>query len=244
MKFYEFKEDEKRVDIFNERWYPIEINGTIKWLRNVTTILGVVDKGYNHDEWLKQTGYNSEIIIDRAGRFGTAFHQLAERYLLEETIKYHDCLFLGEQTSTALWERFMLWLDFWKELNEKHVVTYKPEGIEYICHSEKYNYAGTVDLCATVDGINTLFDWKTGKNIYKKDKRQQIAYMAATNTTQAKLIHIPAVKPNQKGYRITDVEFTDKQFKLFLSIKDVFEDEHKDKPKILTLPLEVNIKEK
>jgi len=240
LKFYEFKEDEKRVDIFNERFYKVGD----KFYRNVTTILGIIHPGENINEWYKNVGHNANIIIDRAGKFGTAFHQLVERYLLEETVKYHDNQYLGDQTATALWERFMIWLDFWKELNEKHKVEYKPEGIEYICHSDKYEYAGTVDLIAKLDGIATIFDWKTGNYVGKKDKRQQIAYLGATKLKSAKLVHIPAKKPNQKGYKITDIEFTEKQFKLFLSIKDVFEDENKDQPKVLSLPLEVNIKEK
>jgi len=242
LKFYEFKEDEKKVDIFSERWYKIED----KFYRNVTTILGIIDKGYNYAEWLKQTGFNSEIIVDRAGKFGTAFHQLVERYLLEETVKYHDFAYLGEQTSTALWERFMLWLDFWKELNGKHKVTYKPEGVEFICHSSKYEYAGTVDLIARVDDILTLFDWKTGNYVGEKEKLQLTAYMYATNIgePQAKIIHIPAKKPNKKGYRTIDVPFDKDMFDLFLASKKLFDSQNKDEPKVLTLPLEVNIKEK
>ena len=63
------------------------------------------------------------------------------------------------------------------------------------------------------------------------------------NVRTAKLVHIPAVKPNKKGYRITEVEYSDDLFDLFLSTKKVFDLENKDKPKILTLPLEINKKE-
>ena len=167
MKFYEFSEDEKRVDIFNERFYKIGD----KFYRNVTTILGIIDKGYNYAEWLKQTSYNSEIIMDRAGKFGTAFHELVEKFLLGETVKYHDNNFLGDQTATALWERFIIWIDFWKELNKDHKVEYKPEGVEYICHSDKHKYAGTIDLVARIDGELEIFDWKTGNFLGNKEKQ-------------------------------------------------------------------------
>ena len=237
MKFYKFDEDEKRIDIFNERFYKIGD----KFYRNVTTILGIIDKGYNYAEWLKQTGYNSEIIVDRAGKFGSAFHELVERFLLKETVKYHDNNFLGDQTATALWERFIIWLDFWEELNKEHKVEYKPEGVEYICHSSKYEYAGTVDLCATIDGVNTLFDWKTGNYVGEKEKLQLTAYMVATNVYQSRVIHIPAKKPNKKGYRITEVDYSDDRFNLFVATKKLFDSQNKDKPKVLTLPLEVNL---
>lgn len=237
MKFYEFNEDEKRIDIFNERFYKIGD----KFYRNVTTILGIIDKGYNYAEWLKQTGYNSEIIVDRAGKFGSAFHELVERFLLKETVKYHDNNFLGDQTATALWERFIIWLDFWKELNKEHKVEYKPEGVEYICHSTDYEYAGTVDLVAKVDGSVTLFDWKTGNYVGEKEKLQLTAYMFCLMKGQAKIIHIPAKKPNKKGYRITDVPFDTDMFDLFIATKRLFDNQNKDKPKVLTLPLEVNL---
>ena len=246
MKFYEFREDEKRVDIFNERFYKIGD----KFYRNVTTILNIVSKGVHYDEWLKQTGYNSEIIVDRAGKFGTAFHQLVERYLLEETVKYHDNQHLGDQTATALWERFMLWLDFWKELNEKHKVTYKPSGIEFICYDEVFEYAGTIDLVAGVDDKLEIFDWKTGNYLGNKEKLQMSAYMnalkemAGKEVSKANLIHLPAKKPNKKGYRVVEVENTDKLFNLFTATQQVFNSENKDQPKVLSLPLEVNIKEK
>ena len=76
MKFYSFREDEKKVDIFNERFYRHPETG--KFYRNVTTILGIISKGYNYDEWLKNNGHNAEIIVDRAGKFGTEFHKLVE----------------------------------------------------------------------------------------------------------------------------------------------------------------------
>jgi len=236
VKFYEFSEDEKRVDIFNERFYKIGD----KFYRNVTTILGIIDKGYNYAEWLKQTSYNSEIIMDRAGKFGTAFHELVEKFLLGETVKYHDNNFLGDQTATALWERFIIWIDFWKELNKDHKVEYKPEGVEYICHSDKHKYAGTIDLVARIDGELEIFDWKTGNFLGNKEKQQMTAYMDTIGAKKANLVHLPAKKPNKKGYKITEVEYSEDRFKLFLATKMVFESENKDQPKVLTLPLTIN----
>ena len=71
-------------------------------------------------------------------------------------------------------------------------------------------------------------------------KLQLTAYMGATNTTQAKIIHIPAKKPNKKGYRITSVDFDRNRFDLFVATKKLFDSQNKDQPKVLTLPLEIN----
>ena len=238
MKFYEFNEAEKRVDIFNERWYIHP--ETKKFYRNVTTILGVIDKGYNYEEWLKNNGHNSEIIVDRAGRFGTEFHKLVELFLNGETVKYFDLTFLGDRVSTELWERFNRWIDFWKELNEKYKVEYKPEGIEFVTFSEEFEYAGTIDLVARIDGEPAIFDWKTGNHLGNKEELQQIAYMNTLGIKKGFLIHIPATKPNKKGYRIKEINYSDEMFDLFLSTKKVFDMENTDKPKVLTLPLELN----
>ena len=248
MKFYEFNEDEKRVDIFNERFYKIGD----KFYRNVTTILGIIDKGYNYTEWLKQTGYNSEIIVDRAGKFGSMFHSMVEKYLKGEDIKYYDYVYLGESTATALWERFNVWIGFWKEFNEKYKVEVKPDLVEIICYSDINSYAGTCDLFCKVDGVLTVIDWKTGNSLDGAGARddaemQMCAYMRALEeqynkvVPQAKLIWLPHKYINQKGYRILDVDNSGELFDAFLAAKKLFERRNTDKPKVLSLPLEVNL---
>jgi len=238
MKFYEFDEGQKKVDIFNERYYKHPKTG--KFYRNVTTILGIIDKGYNYDEWLKNNGHNAEIIVDRAGKFGTEFHKLIELFLHGETVKYNELTYLGDRTSTELWERFNIWIEFWKELNSKYKVEYKPEGIEYVTFSEKHEYAGTIDLVCRLDGELTILDWKTGNYLGDKEKLQMTAYMDTLGCANAKLIHIPANKPNKKGYKIVDVDYSPKLFNLFLSTKAVFDMINTDQPKVLTLPLELS----
>ena len=79
----------------------------------------------------------------------------------------------------------MIWLDFWKELNEKHKISYNSKRVEYVCHSDQYEYAGTIDLVAKVDGIETIFDWKTGNYLGNKDKQQMTAYMHTINVKKA-----------------------------------------------------------
>ena len=236
MKFYEFREDEKRVDIFNERFYPRKLPGGIKYYRNVTTILGIIDKGYAFNEWLKNVGHNAEIIVDRAGRFGTDFHQMVESFLKKNDVKYN--FIIGDEVyKTSLWERFNIWLDFYKEIKPV------PKETEFVVYSDKYEYAGTADLITE----NQIFDWKTGSHIGNSEKLQQVAYMRAyeemtgIRLEKANLVHIPLQKPNKKGYRITEVPNSDELFELFLSTKKIFDMENSDKPKILTLPLEVNI---
>lgn len=237
MKFYEFDEKEKRVDIYNERWYIRKIGKNRKFYRNVTTILGVINKGYAYDEWLRNVGHNAEIILDRAGTFGTTFHSMIEKFLQGGTLTYYDYIHLGERTATDLWERFNTWHDFWLEFNKDHTVTYEPEGIEYIVYNDKYEYAGTVDFVCKVDGEPTIFDWKSSNDIHESYKQQMIAYMNPLGIKKAVLGWFPAKRPNEKGYRLIDVEYSEEKFELFVATKKVFDSENTDSPKVLTLPL-------
>lgn len=235
MKFYEFDKEQQRVDIFNERWYRHP--QTKEFYRNVTTILGVIDKGYGFEEFLKGNGFNADIIVKRAGDFGTIFHQMVETFLKGGTVSYYDYTNLGDSIATQLWERFSTWHDFWEELNREHVIEYKEEGVEYIVYNEEQGYAGTVDFICKVDGEPQIFDWKTGNNIYPTSKQQLIAYMNPLGIKKGNLVLIPREYINKKGYRITPVEYTKEEYDLFLATKKVFDANNKDKPKILTLPL-------
>ncbi len=242
MKFYQFDEDKKRIDVFSERWYHIDG----KFYKNVTTILGIIDKGYAFDEWLKSTGYNSEIIVDRAGKLGSGVHRLAELTLLGETVKYHD-LGLSEETSVAYWERYLRWASFWKEYMGK--IIYKKEAVEFICHSKKYEYAGTIDLLCNYDKELTIMDWKTGSSVHEEAYLQMSAYakaveeMFGTPVKKAIIVHLPFEKPNKKGYRLHEInkEEIELYFDKFLSAKNLFDWKVKEKPKFLSYPLELNL---
>lgn len=239
MKFYEFDEMQKRVDIFNERFYPRKIGKELKWYRNVTTILGIIDKGYNYDEWLKNVGHNAEIILDRSGKFGTDSHKLNEFFLNGNNVKFFDVQ--GEQQyTTAIWERFNIWVEWYKEAKINPVFT------ETIVYSDKYEYAGTVDCIGKLDNEIYLFDWKTGNYLSKEADLQMVAYMRAyeemsgVRVREANIVHYPLKKPNKKGYMIHKVENSDRLFDLFLKAKDLFDWKNADKPKLLTLPLEIS----
>lgn len=244
MKFYSFNEETKRVDVFNERFYFIDN----KWYRNVTTILGIIDKGYAYDEWLKSTGYNSEIIVDRAGKLGSAVHKLAELTLLGNTVKYYD-IGLSEEISVAYWERYLRWASFWKEYSDK--ITYKPEAVEFICHSKKHEYAGTIDLLCNYDKELTILDWKTGSSIHEEAYLQMSAYakaieeMFGTPVKKAILVHLPFEKPNKKGYRLHEIgqEEINLYFDKFLAAKKLSDWRNKERPRLLSYPLELNLEE-
>jgi PD-(D/E)XK nuclease superfamily len=75
-------------------------------------------------------------------------------------------------TDKAMWA-FMAWEDWKKSVNLKTI------WVEQTIWSDKYGYAGTMDLLAEVNGILTVVDWKTGKAIYPEAYLQNAAYRSA-----------------------------------------------------------------
>lgn len=242
MKKYCIDLDARRIDVFDERWYPITLEGgqTVD-LRNVTSILGIISKGYNFDEWLKNVGHNAEIIFDRAGTLGTNVHNLIERTLKGNKVSYDDSITVTE------WERFLIWCELWKEYTSKYKVEIDPALVETIVYDLDLKYAGTLDLLNKENNEWVMWDWKTGNNI-QKTPLQMIAYMRAAEKVHNIKIKkgyigwMPSRRPNKKGYRIIEVENSDVLFDLFVSTKKMFDHEHgKEKPKYKIYPMDITL---
>jgi len=76
---------------------------------------------------------------------------------------------IGAKASWA----FTQWLK-WKDS-----VKLKPILIEHTVYSKTYEYAGTMDLLADINGKLSVVDWKTGKAIYPEAILQNAAYRYA-----------------------------------------------------------------
>lgn len=101
-------------------------------------------------------------------------------------------------TDKAQWS-FMAWEDWARS------VDLKPIFVEQVVYSEKYSYAGTLDLMAEVNGKLTVLDWKTGKAVYPEAHLQNAAYRQAIremghgDPVQGIIVRLPKVE--------TDPEF-------------------------------------
>jgi hypothetical protein len=113
----------------------------------------------------KEKAHTKELA--KAGEIGSQVHSLIEWQLrlelLEEVSPSPE---IGPQAQLAYagWQR-------WRQ-----TVKLKPIWIERPVHSKTYGYAGTADLLAEVDGVETLLDWKSGKAIYAEAWLQNAAY--------------------------------------------------------------------
>ena len=237
-----FNEEAKRIDVMDERWYEIKAGGETHTLRSVTTFLEVFPKDYGFKQWLKAAGFNADLVLERSAQFGSAVHSLIERALKGETVTYYDGMEIG------VWERFLIWLDWWEEFNSEHEVKWSADFVEMITYDLKLGYAGTVDLIARVDGEVEVFDWKTGNYVGDEAEIQISAYAKSvakqlkTDVSKGNIIHVPQKKPNKKGYRVYEVTDIETNFDDFLHTQELYFRKHKnEKPKYKQLPAEVNL---
>jgi hypothetical protein len=255
MKFYKVDGEAKKVEVFNERWYPNK--DYTKWYRNITTILNIVDKGFQYDEWLKNVGHNAEIIVDRAGKLGSTVHNMVERTLLGNDVSFGENILLGEALATMYWERYLIWCKFWKALKEEYEVEYDPKWVELVALSDKHTYGCTIDLILRrkpKKGKDPKWelidiDWKTGNSIHEKDHLQVVAGMRAyeemcgERVSKGLIVHMPLEKPNKNGYRIYEIENSDELYEQMLAVKRVYDWKNKgNDPKFLTYPTVMNLK--
>lgn len=168
-----------------------------RWLKRVTTILGVLDKpaliqwaaneacnfvaeawepnaAYSRehrDEILKQARYAHKRKKEEAATLGTLAHEHIEAFLRDgnwPTGYAWDSLPDEVQNSLTLFR------EWWDQQDLKVVATEK-----YLANLE-LGYGGTLDfLCEDSQGRLVVWDWKTSKGIYGEMKLQLAAYVGA-----------------------------------------------------------------
>src|SRR3990167_2143908 len=156
--------------------------------------------------------------LEKASEIGTQVHHLVEWRLRRQ---------LGQEIGPeprvlddAQWA-FMAWEDWAKS------VSLKPKFIEQMVYSRVHGYAGTMDLLADVEGVETLIDFKTGKAIYAEAFLQNVAYQVALSemghgqVTHGVVVRLPK-NQNDPQFEIGPVPPVDQLFPTFLAVKEVW----------------------
>jgi len=129
-----------------------------KRLPSVTTVVGAMKKQAIM-EWRNRVGeVEANKISKLATGRGNRVHDLAERYLKNERIDW-----VREMPDAV--EMFRSLIAPIQRINNIHY-------IEQSLWSEKIGLAGRVDLIAEWDGVLSVIDFKTSKNIKKKEDIQ------------------------------------------------------------------------
>lgn len=140
-----------RETINGQRYYVLP-DGVCK-LKSVTTILSEVLDKSALERWKERVGEaEAQRISAFAARRGTAVHAIAERYVLNDP-QYKKGSMPGDISS---------FIPIREVLNE-HVDDIM--GIELPLYSKALGCAGTTDLVAKFNGINSIIDFKTSTRI-------------------------------------------------------------------------------
>jgi hypothetical protein len=120
----------------------------------------------------------------------------------------------------ALWA-FMAFEDWAKS------VSLKPILIEQTVYSKTHGYAGTMDVLARVNGVQTLVDFKTGTRIYPEAQLQSAAYSMALQEmgyllpVQALIVRLPKVETDP-AFEVQTVPPVAELFPTFLAAKTLW----------------------
>jgi len=180
----------------------------------VTTVLGILAKPalIPWANRLGLQGIDSSKYVDEKADIGTCAHYLIECEL--KGVKPD----LGDFSPNAVSDAengYLKWLEWTKGQDLKLI------GSEIGVVSERYKYGGTVDVFATLNGINTLIDIKTsGSGIWPEMRHQVAAYAMALGETGLQqvdqVIIVRVGRSSEEGFQTEVVGNLDKHFELFL----------------------------
>jgi hypothetical protein len=221
----EYEPDSKQINLLDQRFYKKKD----RFYPSVTMILSFFPKDKFFESWLKDVGWNSEIIAQRAAWEGTQVHSAVERMLVKKVpLQWIDEEGVA-QYPLEVWKMILRFADFWN--------TYKPELVACECHifSEEHQYAGTIDLVVKINGELWLLDIKTSNSLHDSFDAQLSAYVKAWNELhEDKIIRTGIIwlksskrmpkadKLQGKGWEIREVENIDDNFDTFLNIFKIF----------------------
>ena len=148
---------------------------------------------------------------DKSANIGTLVHEWIRKYIKKENLEMP----INEQLRTSI-NNFLSW-------EKDHKVKFLTS--EQVIYSKKYNYCGTFDNNAIVDGELTLIDMKTSSGVYDEMFAQLAGY------EQARCEEFPEEKYKKRGIlwisRNGDFDFVESKFPeialgMFLGAREIF----------------------
>ena len=237
----------KQVNFLDRRVYQRDED---LFYPSVTTILQYMPKNKFFESWLKEVGFNADIIMRKAGEEGTQLHEAVEALVKGEEINWLDD-YGNARYSLTVWEMINKFVEFWTQA--------KPELIssEEFVYSDEFQYAGTSDLIVKLDDEVWLLDVKSSNSYHKSFELQLAAYakayeeMTGQKIDRTGVLWMKSLKrgPSNKkgiyqgsGWELKVVDDIDKNHELFMLIYKLYQlDNEETKPKYLSYPTTVKL---
>lgn len=200
-----------QVTCSDERWYLHPI--TKQWIPSSTWICSYTPSK-ELAIWMAKKGWDeAELIKQEAGSKGSRVHKGIETLIAGNTVKHNDCFTDGNNEFKELtaeeYEAIISFKQWCDEVNPKFLAS------EQTVFNSDYNYAGTLDCLAEINGVIYLIDFKTSAEIYPSHKYQLSSYL---HCNSIKSLHNVKMAVLQVGYKRN----TNKKYK-FTEIEDEFD---------------------
>jgi hypothetical protein len=217
----------------DERFYarPVSIDGTaenrrMEYVPSVTWIAGYYPKDERFTRWVGNVGNEAaREAKEGGGEKGSKVHQAISALLMGGEINLRDSLFEnrnGEPEALNAKEvGCVYWFTEWFAEARPEVLAF-----DFTVWSEKYRYAGTVDLYCRINGIPWIVDFKVSPNIYPSYELQVSAYKFANASfppnTRLAILQLGYEKNKKPKYTFTRVK---SQFSLFMATYRIWKNE-------------------
>jgi len=191
-----------------------------RFVPSVTWIAGYYPKNDRFISYVGRVG-NEQAKEDKeaGGEKGSKVHQAVKVLLNGGAVDCQFSLFEGRDgemgpLAAAEIECLMSFIE-WFEKTKPIVIAF-----EFTVWSERYGYAGTVDLYCIIDGVHWIVDFKVSAQIYPAHEIQVSAYKFADvmfpKSTRLAILQLNYKINKKQKYKFTRIK---QQFTLFLSVK-------------------------
>lgn len=220
---------------------------------SVTMKLNAYPKGYGFDEWLKQVGFNAEIILKKAGDQGTNVHNA-----IESLHKFGSISKLGEnEMDNYTWDEWVMinrYIEFLKKCKPNILAN------EFKIVLPSWKVGGTIDCICEFNNQRWLIDFKTGNNIWSTAYIQTCVYAGMWDelNPQYKIDRIGILHLNSsvktegrngaiqgEGWKLIEIPKPREHYlKLWEHTSALWDENNPDpKPKRMQLPIKIELKD-
>lgn len=237
----------ERVDFLDTRVYK---RSEELYYPSVTSILQYMPKNKFFETWMKEVGFNADIIMEKAGKEGTQVHEAIEKLVQGEEIRWVNDMGIA-QYNQLVWEMILKFKEFWDEAKPKTIST------EEFVYSDSLQYAGTMDLLVEIEGEVWLVDIKTSNSLHKSYDLQLAAYVKAyeemynVKIDRTGILWLKSAKRGAskqkdviqgKGWELKPVDSIEENFELFQCVYKLFSIENpKVEPLIKQYPTSIKL---